>query len=343
MISSRSAIQELLGSRAAGSLFRPLVRGRATILMLHRFSVPELGVEGHDPAELRRILAALRRERIRIADLHELFEEMSAGRVWKERVVAFTIDDGYHDQATVGADAFAAYDCPVTTFVTSGFLDRELWFWWDRIAYVFAQSRHKSISLSLGDQPLRYEWSDRASRDRAQADFTNRCKHVPELVKLAAIEALAVAAEVDVPRAAPNAYAPMSWDDLRRCETRGMRFGPHTVTHPVLANTSDEQSRWELTESWRRLRDEARHPTPVFCYPNGQLSDFTDREMETLRSIGVCGGVIGVVGYAAGAEFRATRRSPYLVPRFAYEQSVPAMMQIINGIERAKQLVKGQR
>ena len=54
------------------------------------------------------------------------------------RAVAFTIDDGYVEQATVAAPVFAEFDCPVTTFVTSGFLDRALWFWWDQIEYVFA-------------------------------------------------------------------------------------------------------------------------------------------------------------------------------------------------------------
>lgn len=343
MTATRLGLGDLVGRAVPGVLSRPLIRGRASIFMLHRFALPDLGVDGHDPAMLRQVLAVLRRERVRLAGLEELFDDMAAGRTWKGRVVAFTIDDGYLDQATVGADAFAAYDCPVTTFVTSGFLDRQLWFWWDRIEWIFHATRRSSVAFMLGDTPLRYEWADAAGRDRAQADFTGRCKVVPDAVKLAAIDALAAAAEVEVPTAAPAAYAPMSWDDLRRCEARGMRFGPHTVTHPVLAQTPDEQSRWELTESWRRLREEATNPSPIFCYPNGQLTDFGDRELATLRAIGVTGGVVGTIGYAAGADFRASARAPYLVPRFAYEQSVPAMMQIVNGLERMKQLVKGWR
>jgi peptidoglycan/xylan/chitin deacetylase (PgdA/CDA1 family) len=340
---TRLGLDDLLGSALPGLLSRPLIRGRASIFMLHRFADPDLGVDGHDSAFVRRFLAVLRRERVRIASLDELFDEMAAGRTWKERVVAFTIDDGYLDQATIGADAFAEYDCPVTTFVTSGFLDRQLWFWWDRIAWTFEATRRRTLAFPLGDATLRYEWSDAAGRERARADFTERCKVVPDAVKLAGIEALAAAAEVEVPGAAPAAYAPMTWDDLRRCESRGMRFGPHTVTHPVLAQVPDEQSRWELTESWNRLRAEARHPSPIFCYPNGKLTDFGDRELGTLRSIGVTGGVVGVIGYAAGTDFRASASAPYLVPRFAFEQSLPGMMQIVNGIERAKQLVKGWR
>lgn len=35
---------------------------------------------------------------------------------------------------------FAEFDCPFTTFLTTGFLDRTLWFWWDRIEYVFCHA-----------------------------------------------------------------------------------------------------------------------------------------------------------------------------------------------------------
>ncbi len=30
----------------------------------------------------------------------------------------------------------------------------------------------------------------------------------------------------------------MSWDQARLCEERGMTFGPHTVTHPILSRAA---------------------------------------------------------------------------------------------------------
>lgn len=319
-------------------LFRPLMRTRAAVFMLHRFRMPAAGVEGHDPAAVRRGLELLRRERYDFVSLTALYDDLLHGRSHRRPTVAFTIDDGYADQARVGAPIFAEFDCPVTTFVTSGFLDRALWFWWDRIEHVFQTTVRRAIDVPLGETMLSYTLGD--ARDAAQADFIERCKEVPNAVKLAAIEALAAAAEVELPAAAPERYAPMTWDELRAAERGTMTFGPHTVTHPVLSRTSDEQSRHELTESWRRLREEAARPVPVFCYPNGRRSDFGDREITTMRELGLLGAVVGETGYAERLD-TGDGTDPYRVRRFAFTSDDHEMLQVVSGVEVVNQLLRG--
>ena len=327
-------------SRFVAPLFRPLMRTRATVFMLHRFRWAETGVDGHEPAALRGGLELLRRERYDLVSLETLFNDLLEGRTYRRPTVAFTIDDGYADQARVGAPIFAAFDCPVTTFVTSGFLDRMLWFWWDRIDYLFHTTSRRALEVRLGDETLSYALGD--AREQAQADFTARCKEVPDAVKLAAIDALAVAAEVALPATAPDRYAPMSWDELRAAERGGMTFGPHTVTHPILARTPDEQSRAELTESWRRVRDEAAHPVPIFCYPNGRNSDFSDREVATLRELGLVGAVVGETGYAEHLHGNGhAARDPFRVRRFAFTGDDGELRQLVSGLEVVNQLLRG--
>src|SRR4030095_7304130 len=118
--------------------------------------------------------------------------------------VAFTLDDGYEDQATVGAPIFAEYDCPVTTFVTTGFLDRELWFWWDRIEYVCRHTKRPRVTVRLGSSPVSYRWEKAGERLRAQLDFIERCKEVPDAEKHAGMQALAADAEVELTQHAPE-------------------------------------------------------------------------------------------------------------------------------------------
>ena len=59
----------------------------------------------------------------------------------------------------------------------------------------------------------------------------------------------------------------MTWDEARAAERNGMSFGPHTVTHPVLSQTTDDCLVQELGGSWQRLKDELANPVPVFCFP----------------------------------------------------------------------------
>ena len=333
---------QMLMLPGAEALFSPFARGRGVVFMLHRFRSPENPDEGYDATSIRRALAHLRRAKYRLLSIEELLRHaLEEGRV-PDRSVAFTIDDGYLDHATVAAPLFAEFDCPVTTFVTTGFLDRQLWFWWDRIAYAFSNTRRREVQVSLADRILEYRWQSTGERAVAQAAFIERCKEVPDEAKHAGIAHLAAALEVDLPKEPPPRYAPMSWSQLRECERLGMTFGPHTVTHPVLSRVSDQSSRWELATSWERLQAEATAPMPVFCYPNGRPSDFSAREMNTLQQLGFLGAVVGWDGFVSARSARSDAHARFGVRRFPYPDDLPHLVQFVSGVECAKAMLRGE-
>ncbi len=322
--------------------FHPLMRGRATIFMLHRFRAPELGIaEGQDPADLRAGLALLRRRGYDLLPLDELFRRLNGEGPPPNRAVAFTLDDGYLEQGLVAGPIFAEFDCPATTFVTTGFLDGRLWFWWDRIAHVFRHTTRTTLAVELGGARLDLAWTDDRGRAAAQADFVERCKLVPDTAKHAAIAGLSEAAGVELPEQPPAGHVPMSWDQLRACETRGMTFGPHTVTHPVLSRTTDDASRFELEESWRRLAEQAARPVKVFCYPNGGRRDFGPREIATLQTLGFLGAVVGEWGFASRTRSMRSREEPFVVRRIPWPDDLPHMVQYVSGVERFKMVLRG--
>jgi peptidoglycan/xylan/chitin deacetylase (PgdA/CDA1 family) len=320
----KSMALQLLLVPGAESLFAPFARRCGVVFMLHRFRGPGFPPDGYDPGALRRALEYLRRKKYNVVSIDALLRYSRDGRPVPDRSVSFTIDDGYADHAAIAAPIFAEFDCPVTTFVTTGFLDEKLWFWWDQIEFVFANSKLPAVRTNLGDASLEYSLRSAPERVAATLDFVGRCKVIPNDLKLEAIERLAIAGEVTLPATAPARYAPMTWDQLRACEAHGMTFGPHTVTHPILSRVSDEQSRWELTESWRRLSEEARSPVPVFCYPNGGPTDYSDREIRTLEEMRFLGAVVGSAGFVSSgatkprqSELFETRGFPFRV-RFFY-------------------------
>ena len=81
---------------------------------------------------------------------------------------------------------------------------------------------------------------------------------------------------------------------LRASERKGMQFGPHTVTHPILSRAPQANMREELATSWARLRTEAEGAVPIFCYPNGQPGDYGEREVRVLRELGLRAAVTGL-------------------------------------------------
>ncbi len=336
----KSAALRAITSSGVANLFRPLTRSAAVVFMLHRFSDPERGVRGHDPASVRALLGYLRREQYQLISLGTLFASLRGEAAPVRHAVAFTIDDGYLDHASVAAPVFAEFDCPVTTFLTTGFLDRALWFWWDQIQYVFANTSARRLAVDVAESSVAYDLSNSAERLWAQDDFIERCKALPEERKRDAIRALAAAAEVEIPHAPPDVYAPMTWEQVRACERRGMTFAPHSVTHPILARTDDAQARMEIETSWRRLQLEAAAPVPIFAYPNGQYGDFGDREFDVLRSAGLHGAVTGVAGFVTPRRYHSGSGA-YCVPRFPFPSSMPHLIQQVGGLERLKFMLRG--
>ena len=338
MTDRKELLLNLLLLPGASAPFSLLMNGRASIFMLHRFSQPDLGIEGHDPRLLRQVLAYLRKNEYLLLSLEELFRHLRE-RSMVRRAVVFTIDDGYLDHALVAAPIFAEFDCPVTTFVTTGFLDGRLWFWWDQVRHVFMHTSRHELRLYLAGVELHYRWADAPARHRCQQDFAVRCTNVIEADRRQAINCLVAEADVEVPHLPPPAFAPMSWEQARACERRGMSFGPHTVTHPILSRTPDGQSLEEISRSWERLQYEMRQPVPIFCYPNGRLADFGAREIATLRRLGLVGAVTGVNEYA-DVGFRSGSEYLYQVPRFGYPDTVARVVQYVSGFERLKRLLR---
>jgi peptidoglycan/xylan/chitin deacetylase (PgdA/CDA1 family) len=309
--------------------------GWATVFMMHRLNLPARGVVGHDPTVLRQTLAWLRRQKYEILDLEALFRRLRGEGAPLQRAVAFTLDDGYIEQLEVAAPIFAEFDAPSTTFLATGFVDRVLWLWWDQVEYILDHATAQRIEIAVGSQRFNLDLTSPAARVHSHWQLCEACKRVPEQDKAAVLARLAAVANVDLPAAAPEKYAPITWDQARDAEKHGMRFGAQTVTHPILSMTDPLQSRREIELSWQRVQEEVKHPLPVFCYPNGTPSDFGDREVAVLEELGLIGAVAGSAGFAEtgtasenGARFR--------VPRFAYSDNLPGNIQFVSGVERLK-------
>ena len=337
----REAYHRALLTTGLGSLFALARRNCATVFMCHRFTDRERGIHGIEAAFLRRALEYLRKHDYKFLSLGDLFMRLRDDQVPGGAVV-FTIDDGYIDHALVAAPVFAEFDCPVTTFVTTGFLDGSLWMWWDKIDYVFSNAARRVIELSIGADTLRYDCAAQEDRVRAAADFIERCKPLAHDRKLSTIVRLAELADVEVPARPPEACRPMSWDDARRCEKGGMTFGPHTVTHPILTSVPPERSAWEITESWRRLTGEVSQPVPIFSYPNGGWADFGDNEVRVLREAAFLGAVAGEWGLADRGSFREVPDGPFKTRRLPLPDRLSDLIQYVCGIERCKLLVRGK-
>lgn len=314
---SKRALQKFLSAPWITPIWSAIVADGITIFAMHRFAVPDLGVEGHEPALIRTTLERLRRERYSLISVEDAVGCLQDGAGIPKKAVVFTVDDGYFDFGDVAAELFLAFDCPVTVFLTTGFMDGTLWHWWDQIVYVCRTTRVRLVEIPLDGAPLRLELDTDSARLKAAQHAALICTRVSEAAKSRFVIGLASAAEVEIPMSPPAEYRPIGWDEARKLERRGITFGPHTVTHPVLIRTSDEDVVWQVRESWRSVRSHLKRPVPVLAYPNG---DFGPREAAALSELRLAGALTTHPAYASRTNSVDGAGRLYQIPRFPFPE-----------------------
>jgi peptidoglycan/xylan/chitin deacetylase (PgdA/CDA1 family) len=327
-------------SRWAAPILSPSTRGLGTVFMFHRFADPQLGNAGHDPAGLRMMLTALRRSGRELLSVAEIVRRAREDDFRRGAPVAFTVDDGYLDFATVAAPIFAEFDCPVTVFLVTGVLDGRDWYWWDRISFMLEETQHRTVDICVSGRTIQFGWNSPEGRMLVGQAIMDAIKQVSNAERLHILDLLSSTLDVVLPERPPKRFAPMSWDQVRSCAAMGAAFGAHTVTHPILSQIGEEEARQEIETSWRRLTSETTATTDVFCYPNGGPGDFTPATIRILRELGFTSAVTTSRAYVTSAACNATTDARYRVPRFAYPDDAIDVQQILSGIERIKAFIR---
>ncbi len=308
--------------------------GRAAVLMFHRFQDPARGSEGMPPDRLRWLLAYLRKRRYHILDLEELAQALVTGSTIRARSVALTFDDGYADQFEMALPILTEFDAPATVFLTTGFVDGQLWLWWDQVEHLISNTLLSVLAVRIADQDVRYPTATLQERAHAIEAIAQRCKQISDEERRAFLQLLSQATEVELPLRPPQRYQPIRWDQVRAAERFGVRAGPGTVSHPILSRADTARSDWEIRESWRRVQEEVQRPMPVFCFPNGTLEDFSVRELNSLRNAGLSFAVSTVRGYASPGASKSPVPGILTLPRFSGETTTPELVRIVSGVQR---------
>ena len=339
----RSSIIRATGSPLVNGLFDAFGRDQVAIFTLHRMHDPANGISGHTADFLRTTLSYLKRSGYNLVSTRDIYNRLRGEGPPLHRAVAFTMDDGFIDQATIAAPIFAEFDCPVHIFLISGFLDHKLWPWDDQVSFIFSTTKRKNLSTNIGGKDIQYDLSSQDLRVRAVREFRNRVKLLAEVDLLHALDDLSRAADVEVSRMPIEPYLPMTWEMARQLEQRGVTFGPHTVSHAILSRTTQERARNEINISWRRLQEELSDPLPLFAYPTGRRIDFGIREFKILEDAGLSAAVTTMPGHVDLNKISSSRFARFQLNRYAFPDNMEDVIQCCSWLERTKMLLRMER
>ena len=335
-MSMKRSIARLATGKWAMPMVRRLCLGSgATVFTLHRFAHLDGDPDGMSAAALDDALGRFRAAGFEFFALDHLVRCARAGQSLPRNAIAFTVDDGYFDFAEVAMPVFARHQCPVTMFLVTGFIDGQLWMWWDKVTYLF--DRTECPTIVSEDFTATLDLADPVSRREAAGRFSTMLKRLPTSEKLERIDRLAEMLGVDLPPQPPSQYRPMSWDQIRASAAQGASFGPHSVTHPILSRSPDREARSEIADSWHRVQAEVPGAIPLFAYPNGGVDDYGAREIEFLREAGLLGAVTTRPGHLRNP---IVGSGLFELPRWDLTSNPVRMSQVISGLEHSKASVR---
>ena len=331
----------LLTAPLVGLGSRTLLANHLIIFTIHRFGAMDSFLDSCRLPELRHRLDLLSRHGFAFVGLNAIAECVREGGTIDGLTggkpgVAFTVDDGYHDFEQA-APVFREFGCPVTVFLTSGFLDGDLWQWWDKVEWLVRASPG-GAEVVFDSPEGRFRWeNDRRSRQAAYAGICEYLKGLPVADFETAMDDLPGKVGVSVPKEPPETYRPMSWDVARQLADDLVTFGPHTVTHPVLSRCDPARAESEIRVSHDRVREEVSHVLPVFAYPNGGPGDFGERERKVVQDLGLSAAVSTVQQYLSDAS--DVRGDPFGLPRFSFPPDEREFLEIVSGARRIRTIL----
>ena len=290
---------------------------RPTVLILayHRINHPR-AVSPFDPAaidatpeDFERQVRFLK-ENFRLLTLARLDELLTAGCGLEGRSVIITFDDGYRDTYLHAYPILKKYAAPAVVFVTSGVIDRRDVFWWEKLYYFLHTAGKERLTLEIpGRGEREFPLGSPGRRREVFKELSALLNEVPEKDKLRLLRQVQERLGVRIPPRLGADFS-LTWEQVRRMSEGGIEIGSHTVSHPLLSRLSEEELRFELIHSKRRIEEEIGKRVVSFCYPVGLPHAFTPQSKRMVQA----------AGYRLATSFSHGGNDPQNLDRFALKR-----------------------
>lgn len=205
-----------------------------------------------------------------VISFHDLDRALRDLQPLPPRALIITFDDGYRDNYTTAFPILREFRLPATIFLATGHIGQVKLFWWDQIAYLIKRTERETIHIpELSETPV--SLAGLPARHRAIERILAWLKQAPDEVRTGLVDGLSSRLDVEMPAGLAEGMH-MSWEEVKEMAARGIEFGSHSVTHPILARISEEQLTRELVESKREIEQRLGGEVVAFAYPAGRRS-----------------------------------------------------------------------
>lgn len=223
---------------------------------------------------------------------------------------AFTLDDGYRNNADHALPVFARHDVPFTVFVAQGLAEHRVPLWWEIIGRLIRKEKQISFDFGQGEERLTLDTTvqrlDTSFRFATYVWSRDEREAVDTLCRLAeryGIDPLGMTRELV-----------MGADELRQFASHPLvSLGAHTVSHRKLARLSAGEAVDEMRRSADWLEQLTGTRPTAIAYPYGSKDAIGQREFAAARDLGFAVGVTTQPGTLTTADLS----HPTALPRIS--------------------------
>jgi peptidoglycan/xylan/chitin deacetylase (PgdA/CDA1 family) len=192
--------------------------------------------------------------------------------------VAFSFDDGYEDNVSIGLPILREAGAAATFFLTAGLIEQRVAPWWDQVAAALVSTRKRAFEWPPVAGAREIALDSETARDRALRTVlpTLRLASDAQRERIAELRR-----RLDVEEQAPCELA--TWATCRELQEHGMEVGAHTLTHPFLSLLPAETQREEIAGSVELIALRLGVRCGGLAYPGG------DHDATTIEAASAAG------------------------------------------------------
>jgi len=266
----KTLIIKAVGTLGGYQLARLLTAYEPKILMYHRFNAVE---KKHE------VSAAVFEAQLKL--IKKYFNPMTLAQLAKaireqgkapKHAAVITVDDGYRDFYEIAFPLLKHYQIPATFYVTTGFVNADIWLWPDQVAWLLDNKTQVSGQIELSGRTFDLS----LPREKLWWPIVSHFLLIPNNERLEGLKRLEIACAVTLPTIIPEKYLAVTWEQLAEMQSHGIEIGGHTVTHPSLGHMSLADAAMEIQSSHQHLTEKLGACERTFCYPNGTPLDYSE-------------------------------------------------------------------
>jgi peptidoglycan/xylan/chitin deacetylase (PgdA/CDA1 family) len=216
--------------------------------------------------------------------LEKAVELLKKGDSIPDKTIVVTFDDGYRDNYINAFPILKKYRIPATIFLSVESIDKGQTFWFDKITYAVKRTKKKQIDLrkfNLREYLLQSEYD----KKRAVNEIVLFAKKLIKEQLNSLTEYILKVLEVNLEEINVN-YSILKWDDIVEMRNNRITFGSHGMNHIILANLSQEEAKFEVIESRKKIQEKSEIEVKFYAYPNGDVDDFNEDIVNLLKENG---------------------------------------------------------